>query len=210
MVMTYNSLSDQIIQTLNRNDADTIAQVPNFVFFAEQRISKELEHIGLVGYASGSLTPGVNVISKPAKWLRNETFQIGTGENSNKRKSIYLRTYGYIRTYWPDDSILGEPVYYGDYDVYNFIIAPTPDFAYPFELSSYNLPEPLGPSVSTNWLTNYVPNLLFYACLIEASSYIKTDQRTPYWKSIYDGLLAGINAQDKKRFFDLQINRDSD
>lgn len=210
MTMTYTSLTNQILSYLNRSDADTINQIPNFIYQAEQRICREVKSIGIETYVTNSFTPSVNTFLKPARWRRTLSFQVGIDTNNNTRFPLFLRTYDYLRQYWPDDSITGQPIYYADYGYDHFIIAPTPDISYPFELSYMELPEPIGPTVSTNWITNNAPDLLLYASLLEAVPYLKVDQRAPLWQSYYDRALQSLNAQDEQRYQDRQSNRKAD
>jgi hypothetical protein len=210
MTMTYTSLTDQILSYLNRSDADTIAQVPNFIYQAEQRISIEVPSLLVENYFTNALTPTKNVYLKPAIWKNDISFQIGTGNNLNTRVTIFLRTYDYLRAYWPDDSQIGQPVYYADYGYDHFIVAPTPDLAYPFELGSITLPIPIGPSVSTNTLTNNAPNLLFFACMVEATTYIKKYQDISTYQARYEEAKNGIISQDKRNYQDRQSNRMAD
>jgi hypothetical protein len=60
---------------------------------------------------------------------------------------------------YPDDSQLGEPKLYADYDVDHWLIKPSPN-DYPFEALVWRLPDLLSPSNQTNYLTDYAPNLL--------------------------------------------------
>ncbi len=210
MVMTYNSLVAQITSYLNRNDASTIAQIPNFIYQAEQRICRESKNIGLEQYVEGNFTPGVSVYPKPARWRRNITFNYGTGVGNNTRNQVFLRTYEYVRAYWPDSTQLAPPLYYSDYAYTHFLIAPTPDAAYPFEFSYLELPEPLNIGVQTNWLTNYAPDALLYASLLEAVPFLKNDERVPVWQNYYDRALASLNNQDDQRIVDRTSNRGAD
>ena len=50
------------------------------------------------------------------------------------RQPVLLRKYEYLREYWPSPTATGTPVFYADYDYTNWLIAPTPDVAYAFEV----------------------------------------------------------------------------
>lgn len=210
MTMTYNTLTAQILDYLDRTDADTIAEIPNFIYQAEQRICREAKTIGLEVYVTGNFIPSQNVLIKPARWRRSISFNFGSGTNNNVRNQIYQRTYEYIRNFWPDDSQLAPPQFYDDYAYDHLIIAPTPDQAYPFEYSYLELPEPLGPSVSTNWLTNNAPDLLLYACMLEAVVFLKIDERIQTWQTYYDRALRSITTQDEQRYVDRTSQREAD
>jgi hypothetical protein len=208
--MTYASLSAQILDYLDRNDADTAAAVPNFIYQAEQRISREVKNIGLETYVNGTFAIGQNILLKPARWRRTLSLTYGSGTNNNVSNQIYLRTYEYVKSYWPDSVQESPPLYYADFGYDHIIVAPTPDQKYPFIWSYLQLPEPLGPTVSTNWITNNAPDLLLYASLLEAIPFLKVDERIPFWQSLYDRSLQSLNTQDTQRYSDRVSVRESD
>ena len=208
--MTYNSLVAQILDYLDRTDDATIAEVPNFIYQAEQRISREVKNIGVEVYVAGSFTIGQNVLTRPARWRKSISFNYGSGINNNFRNQLFLRTYEYVRDYWPDDSQLAAPKFYADYGYDHIIFSPTPDQAYPFEYAYLELPQPLGPTVSTNWITDNAPDLLLYGSLLEAIPYLKIDERAPLWQSFYDRSLGSLKVQDEQRYVDRASQRESD
>ena len=210
MTMTYNSLVAQVMDYLNRTDADTLAEVANFIYQAEQRICRESKNIGLEVYVTGNFTPNVAVMAKPARWRRNISFNYGNGAGSNVFNPITLRTYEFIRNYWPNQSLTSPPMFYADYGYSNLVIAPTPDLSYPFEYVYLELPIPIGPALQTNWLTNYAPDVLLYATLLEAVSFLQNDERIPTWEKYYQKGIDSLNSQDDQRVLDRQSNRASD
>lgn len=210
MPMTYNSLVLQIQSYLNRTDADTIAQIPNFIYQAEQRICRESKNIGLEQYVTGNFIINNPVITKPGRWRRTLSINYGTGVNNNTVNQLYLRSYEFLRTYWSDPTISGLPLYYSDYGFSHILIAPTPQAAYPIQIIYLELPNPISIANQTNWLTDYAPDLLLYASLLEAIPFLKNDERIPVWEKMYDRGLASINGQDDMRVEDRASNRGSD
>ncbi len=210
MTMTFNSLKNQIEAYLNREDQSTIDQIPNFISQAEQRICRECENLGLESYVTGFFIPTVSVYPKPARWRRSITFNYGTGAENNTRNQVRLRVYEYLRSYWPDSTRTGAPLYYSDYGFSNFLVAPTPDQAYPFELAYLQLPEPLTVQNQTNWITNYAPDLILYGSLLEAIPFLKNDERVQLWMEFYKRASDSVKAQDKSRVVDRASNRDAD
>lgn len=210
MPMTYNTLVLQIQNYLNRYDDILIAQIPNFIYQAEQRIARESKNIGLEKYVTNTFDAGEAVLAKPGRWRRTISFNYGTGVNFNNRNQLYLRTYEYARSYWPNQTLLGNPLYYCDYSYTHFLIVPTPIDFFPFELSYLELPAPLTLLNQTNWLTNYAPDLLLYACLLEAIPFLKNDERIPVWEKLYDRALASVENQDQLRYLDRTSERSSD
>lgn len=210
MSMTYNSLFNQIISYLNRSDADTLAQIPNFISQAEQRICRESKNIGLEVYVTDSFLAGTSVFAKPARWRRTITLNFGTGPLFNVRNQMFLRSYEFVRNYWPNSDLLDVPKFYCDYGYSHYLIAPTPDLNYPFELSYLQLPEPITPLNQTNWITDYAPDVFLYASLLEAIPFLKNDERIPVWQLMYDRGLGSLNNQDDLRLLDRASARNSD
>ncbi len=208
--MTYNSLLAQIESYLNNSSADVIAQIPNFIYQAENRICRESKNIGLESYVVGDFIAGTSVYQKPGRWRRTLSWNWGNGTGNNTRNQLFLRSYEFCRNYWPDSTVTGEPLYYADYGYTNYLIVPTPSASSPFELCFLQLPDPITPLNQTNWITNYAPDLFLYACLLEAIPYLKDDERIPVWQSMYERALASINNQDDSRKTDRASDRSSD
>jgi hypothetical protein len=210
MSMTFDSLVIQVKNYLERDDATTVSEIPNFINQAQQRICRESKNIGLEQYVTGNFVPGVFTYAKPARWRRNITFNCGTGPAQENRSSILLRSYEFLISYWPDRTKTGTPDVYSDYGYYNFIVAPTPDTTYPFEFSYLEIPATLSVVTQTNWLTDFAPDVLLYATLLEAMPYLKNDERMPVWKEMYGAGIASLNAQDDLRVVDRQSSREAD
>ena len=210
MAMTYNSLVNQVMDYLIRTDIDTLNEVPNFIYQAEQRICRESKSIGLEQYVTGSFIQNTSVLEKPARWRRSLSFNFGTGINFNTRNQILLRSYEFVRNYWSNSTQTGPPQFYSDYGFGNLLIAPTPDQNYPFEYAYLELPAPLSSNQQTNWLTDYAPDVLLYATLLEAVPFLQNDERIPVWQTMYDKGIASLNSQDDQRVVDRASNRRAD
>lgn len=195
--MTYSSLVDDIKSYCERSDEPFLSQIPRFIALAENRLASENKPLGFVRTVSGTFNS--NVMEKPLRWRRTKSFSLIVGA---ERRYLYTRSYEYLRTYWPDETKTDIPYYYADYDYEHFFIAPTPALAYTFELQYYELPEPLSDSHQTNWNTQYAPQVLLYACLMEAMPFLKTSERLPEFKALYDQALGAIVKEDQIRVVD--------
>jgi hypothetical protein len=132
---------------------------------------------------------------------------MGTGASFNNRVPIFARAYEYLRAFWPNESTEAQPQYYADYNYSNWLIAPTPDQEYPFEVLYYELPPLLDDSIQTNWLTEYAPQVLLYGTLLEATPFLKNDERIGTWQSFYDRAAAMIGGEDMGKIFDRSSSR---
>jgi hypothetical protein len=148
------------------------------------------------------LVVGQSVYAKPDRWRDTVSINIGTGTNNANRTALFTRVYEYLRSYWPNESLTATPLFYSDYDYSHWLIAPTPDQAYPFEVLYYELPPLLDDSIQTNWLTEYAPQLLLYGALLEATPFLKNDERIGTWQQYYDRAAAMLNGEDLAKILD--------
>ena len=78
-----------------------------------------------------------------------------------------------MQEFAPDDTATGAPKYYAQFDVENFILAPTPNSDYAVELHYYYRPASITGSAGTSWLGENAPDCLLYGCLVEAYTFMK-------------------------------------
>jgi hypothetical protein len=130
------------------------------------------------------------------------SINIGTGTGNTQRTPVFARSYEYLRSYWPNEAETDTPAFYADYNYQNWLIAPTPDAEYPIEIVYYELPQLLDDANQTNWLTEYAPQLLLYATLLEATPFLKNDERIPVWQNMYDRAAAMLNGEDLGKILD--------
>lgn len=205
--MTFTTLQEDVRRYLERgatyaSDPVVYEQIPRLINLAERRIARELKVQGFINVVTGTLTIGQSTYSKPDRWRDTVSINIGTGAQNNSRKVLFSRAYEYLLSYWPDRSQTEEPIFYSDYDYDHWLIAPTPDAEYPFEILYYELPPLLDDVVQTNWLTEYAPQLLLYGTLLEATPFLKNDERIGVWQSMYDRSAAMLNGEDLAKILD--------
>jgi hypothetical protein len=195
--MTYDSLIQDVLTYAEREDTPFVDQIPRLIAMAENRIASEAKPLGLLRVTQGTLSG--SVLAKPARWRKTRSFSLIVGA---QKRYLYERGYEYCRTYWPNAILQDVPLYYADYDYEHFYIAPTPDLPYMFELAYYERPQPLSSTNQTNWTTQYAPQLLLYATLLEAMPFLKTSERIPEFQGLYDRALGAISKEDTERLID--------
>jgi len=205
--MTFETLKEDVRRYLERgatlaSDAVVYAQIPRLINLAERRIARELKIQGFINVVTDTLTVGTSVYPKPDRWRDTVSINIGTGTGNAQRTPVFARSYEYLRSYWPDESQRATPLFYADYNYQNWLIAPTPDAAYPIEILYYELPPLLDDVTQTNWLTEYAPQVLLYATLVEATPFLKNDERIPVWQNMYDRAAAMLNGEDLGKILD--------
>ena len=205
--MTFTTLQQDVRRYLERGatlaeDAIVYEQIPRLINLAERRIARELKIQGFINVVTDTLIVGQSVYQKPDRWRDTVSINIGTGATNDVRKFLFTRDYEYLRSYWPNESLTEEPVFYADYNYTNCLILPPPDEAYPFEVLYYELPVLLDDENQTNWLTDYAPQVLLYASLLEATPFLKNDDRIPVWQQMYDRSAAMLNGEDLAKILD--------
>lgn len=201
MPLTFNTLTAKIKDYIERDDDNFVNMIPHFISLAEDKICMECPNLGLEAHITGRLAEGVPVIEKPARWRRTLSLTIGTTldpsdknvRTQENRKTLTVRSYDMLRASFPDQNQKGEPVSYSDFGYSHILIGPAPDKDYPFEWVYLERPAPLTIDHQTNWLTEFAAPLLFYACLLEATPYIQTDERIPVWQTFYDRSLKELS-----------------
>ena len=202
--MTYDSLVTDVKAYCERpNDANLAAQIPRLVMLAENRIATDLRILGLRQVATGTLTAGDPVLPKPAYLRRTETFRYTT--TAGESRTLYPRTLGFVREYWPNPSIEGVPRYYSDYDFDNYLIAATPVANYAMELTYVARIAPLGDALQINWYTANAPQLLLYAVLEEAGLFLRNAPMTALYAGKYKESATAYSTEDKLRQVDNNI-----
>ena len=199
-VLTYDSLVYTVTQYLERNDTATVNQIPTFITMCEFEIAQEIKTLGQLQVVTATMNVGNNVIAKPARWRKTVSFNI---TNGTSRQPVYLRKYEYLKAYAPDNTATGTPVYYADYNYDNWLVAPTPDQNYSFEVLFYERLQPLSSTNQTNWLTQNAPNAMLFGTLLQAMPFLKNDQRTIFQQK-YDLALQALKAEDTTRMADRQ------
>lgn len=205
--MTFTTLKQDVQRYLERgttyaSDPIVFEQIPRLINLAERRIARELKIQGFINVVTTTIEAGQSVITKPDRWRDTVSVMIGTGAENDERKSLYTRSYEYIRSYWPDATQTGEPVFYSDYDYNHWLLVPTADTQYPVEILYYQLPPLLDDEQETNWLTENAPEILLYGTLLEATPFLKNDERIPVWQNMYDRAAAMLNGEDLAKILD--------
>ncbi len=197
--MTYQSLCKSVLQWLERSDQAVVDALPIFISMAEFEIAQQLKTLGQTRVAQSEMTAGNPVIKKPARWRKTVSMNLIDGE---KKKTVLLRKYEYIKTYSDDVNSAGLPLYYADYDAEHWIVGPTPDKNYEFETIFYERISPLSSSNQTNYLTQNAPNLILWGTLVQAGIFLKNEQITATFQKKYELALMSLKAEDVSRVGD--------
>lgn len=129
---------------------------------------------------------------------------------NNSYTPILLRSFEFSKSYWPNQSLNNPPLFYSDYGYYNWLISPTPDQNYPFEMAYLETPQVIDNTYQSNYLTMFMPEVLLKAVLLEAMLDLKNDERIQIVKTEYLQALSAWNSKDKLRKFDRYTMKEAD
>jgi len=217
--MNYTTLIAQIIAYANRGGSiEFAASIPYFIEMGQQKIWKELNTLGFQKAVDGKFQANNSTISKPADWQETISLSYGTTESLFTNNVIlFLRSYEFCTNYWPNvdtATIDNPPLFYADdilpntkpYD--KIFISPTPAQNNVYRLIYVGRPNLITNDNQTNILTDYYPDLLFYAAFLEALIYLKDDQRMPVYTKLYQESLTAASSLTKDRYIDRSVKRD--
>jgi len=298
-VLTYDTLVEKVISYLERDDPTVADDMDAWIKFAHERIGRDSNTQLFEVYVGGTLTSGISVIPKPARWQNTINFNYGSGgqriplpnnpiittntssivsfsipstsnlingqtviisgaldtggitasqlnatfpitiisnsiftcQTSGTASStiqggganvmaffptndsytpLLLRSYEYARSFWPNQELSSTPKFYADFGYNSWLISPTPDQDYPFQLSYLETPQVIDATYQTNYLTEFMPEVLFKAVLLEAMLALKNDERIGIIESEYVKVLSSWNSKDELRKLDRYMSRKAD
>ena len=189
---TYTEVVDQI-RSYTETDSTvlTTAIVNNFINQAELRIFREVDLDVFRAYQFATLAQGNEFVTLPGatpstmSFVRTASIYPSTGTDANVRTYLIQKDISYMTEYWPNRTSTGIPKYYASWDNDTILVAPTPNAAYTMELAYNAQPTGLSSSNTTTWVSNNAPEMLLYACLVEAFKFLKNPQMVQMYESYY-------------------------
>jgi hypothetical protein len=202
--MNYSQLVTLIQDYVQSTETSFVANIPNFVQLAEERIFNSVQIPDIRRNQIGTLTPSNKYLSVPADWLA--TFSLAVIASDGSQSFLLDKDVNFIRECYPDPSTNGVPKFYAIFDANTFILGPTPDSNYQVELHYYYYPESIV-TAGTSWLGNNFETVLLYGALREAYIYLKgeADMIANYEQKYQEALAQllrmgdGLNRRDAYR-----------
>ena len=143
---------------------------------AENRIYRSFDADLERFYATSTCIIGNRYVSIPADLRVIRYVQLKNSDN----EQVYLeqRDPSFMAEYYstPSSSSSNIPKYYANWDEDNWVVAPTPNAAYEITLAYNKEPTSLTDATKSSigtYLSNKYPDLLLYACLVNAYGYLK-------------------------------------
>ena len=143
--MNYAQLSTLIQDYCESTEQSFVANIPNFVQLAEERIYNSVQIPAIRKNVTGTMTQNFQYFQLPNDWL--STFSLAVIDPvSGEYEYLLNKDVNFIRASYPPPNSYGKPKYYAIWNNASMILGPTPDQAYTAELHYYYYP----PSIVTN------------------------------------------------------------
>ena len=191
---SYDNLVQDVINYMERTDAQFIAQIPSLIGLAESAIAAELKTYLQLTVVETTLSATQVVLQKPARWRKTASMKVNG-------QPILMRSQDFVAQYQSESSA-GNPKYYAEYDYNNWAFAPVPNLDYPVEIIYYSEIQPLDSTNQQNLFTRETPQLMLYGTLLSAQGYLKAIDKLEVWKGYYTDALAAIKKEDNARRID--------
>ena len=172
MSFTFDSLKQAIQDYTENSETTFVSNLPIFIRAAEERILKSVQLNLFMRNQQGTMTSGNKFLGAPSDFLAPFSLTL---TSNNEKEFLEFKDLSYIESFHPNDTETGKPRYYAQFDVGNFILAPTPNADYAVEVQYLFRPASLtsGAGTGTTWLSENAELALLYGTLVEAYTFMK-------------------------------------
>jgi hypothetical protein len=188
--MTYSELVDAIRSYSEVGDnVFTPTVVNNFILMAENRVMRDVDLDAFKEYDIASLSSTNNLVELPPGLLFVQYIQVIP--TSGERYFLEQRDSSFMNEYIPNNNdTSNSPKYYALWDSTTMQLAPAPAASggslIQLEMGYFKRAPQLSVETSQTWMSINAPEVLFYACMVEAMSYTKgPDNMMAYYNQRY-------------------------
>ena len=213
MSWTYTTLKSAIQDYTQNTESTFVADLAIIITQAEQRIIKSVELPNFRKNVTGNLSSGNQYLATPSDYLY--PYSLATIDTDGNYTYLLSTDVSFIREAYPAIATTGNPKHYAQFDDNTFIVGPTPSSSLNAELHYFYIPQSISAtSDGTSWLGTNAPEVLLYASLCEAYTFMKgePDILVNYEKRFQEGLQRltlesdGYNRKDAYRDGQRKIN----
>jgi len=152
MSFTYTQLKTAIQNYTENNETSFVSNLPLFIRLTEERILKNVQLSLFRKNVAGQMSASNKFLSLPSDFLA--PFALSYTDSNSEAVFVDFKDAEFIQSYNPNPATTGSPKYYGQYDLDNLILAPTPSSSFNSELHYFYRPESLTQSSYTLTLTS--------------------------------------------------------
>tara|TARA_Y100001937_G_scaffold52090_1_gene72144 strand:+ start:463 stop:1323 length:861 start_codon:yes stop_codon:yes gene_type:complete len=151
MSFTLTTLRTALKEYTENTETSFVNNLDLFIRLAEERILKNVQLNVFEKNVSGNMSASNQYLACPSDFLAPNSLTI---TNSSNYTYLQFKEKEFVQTYTPNPATTGVPRYYAQFDVDNFVIAPTPDSGYTVDLSYFYRPSSLTDSTITLTLSD--------------------------------------------------------
>lgn len=190
---TYPGLMADIIARTDDQSGELMSQLDQIIQLSETRLLRDLD---LEAFQSeitlGTLSGSSRLLTRPSTVLKLNDVYLTV---SSQKRLMKPRTYGFCQIFAPNSSDEDTPEFWAWKDENTLYFVPTADA--PYTITGFGIVRPngLGEEYSTTWLSLNVPDLLFFACMVEAENTLHSDAEAARYEGEYQKRLPAAQVE---------------
>ena len=206
MSFTLATLKSTVQDYCETAETTFVADLDTFIKESEERILKNVELPVFRKNVTGSAASSNTYLSTPTDFLAPYSLAV---ISSSVYSYLLFKHVSFIRDFTPNPATTGTPKYYALFDDNTFMLAPTPDQNYSFELHYKYRPASLKTTsgTDTTWLSLNAPDALLYGTLVEAATFLKVPEEVAQYEQRFvqainslKNLGQGYGSRDEYRY----------
>lgn len=206
MSFTLATLKSTVQDYCETSETTFVSDLDTFIKEAEERILKAVELPVFRKNVTGSASASNPYLSTPDDFLAPYSLAV---ISSSAYSYLLYKHVSFIRDFTPNASTTGLTKYYSLFDDNTFLLAPTPDQEYSFELHYKYRPDSLTATsgTTTTWLSDNAPDAMLYGTLVEAATFLKIPEEVVLYEQRFvqavnglKNLAQGYGSRDEYRY----------
>jgi hypothetical protein len=188
---TYSDLKSTIADYLNR--ADLTSVIPTFITLAEAKFNRELRLRDMLSRAEA--TSDNEFVALPSDFLEAYLLELNM-ENIAPQQPLAFVGPNEAKSL-KANKIINKVRYFTLIDG-AFELLPSPTYNVDLLLTYYAKIPALSNTQTTNWLMTKSPDLYLYSSLLEATPYLKNDERVQIWAAARQQVMDAMNIESER------------
>jgi hypothetical protein len=188
---TYSDLKTTIADYLNRADLTSI--IPTFITLAEAKFNRELRLRDMLTRAEA--TSDNEFVALPSDFLEAYLLELNM-ENIAAQQPLAFVGPNEAKSL-KANKIINKVRYFTLIDG-AFELLPAPTYNVDLLLTYYAKIPALSNTQTTNWLMTKSPDLYLYSSLLEATPYLKNDERVQIWAAARQQVMDAMNIESER------------
>lgn len=187
-ISTYSGLQSAVASYLARSDLTN--EIPVFIQMAENRLRRDLRIRPMLKVATTTTVSNDATVQIPSDFLQMRDLHINNNPVTvlqyESPSNFYRNTFSQINGLPKQYTLLSD----------QFQLAPIPDSEMTLQMLYYAAPPYLSDANTSNVFLVNCSDLLLYASIAEAETYLMNDGRVQTWKAMYDVGVQSLTVSD--------------